>query len=218
MRRGLFVTGTDTGIGKTLASTLLLSALRQSNFNATYFKPVQTGSDDDTTTVAKLSNSKLPPPRYKFPQGISPHWAAALNNEEILLSEIEKSFQTLARESFVITEGAGGILVPLNSKQNIRDLIVALSLPLLLVSSTRLGTINHTLLTIEAARTRDIPILGVILSGPQDEKLIETLEGRGQVKILAQVPPFKINEENISSMAREIFPKPILEIILGASL
>ena len=164
MKRGVFVTGTSTGVGKTFVSALLLSELK--NQGARYFKPVQSGDDSDTETVLRLTG--LDPdharhPIYSFKAPLSPNLAAQKEGAEISIQEILNEWGKL-NSNFWIVEGAGGLLVPLNDHQTMRDLVKSLDLPLVVIASTELGTINHTLLTLEAARNAQIPVLGVILN------------------------------------------------------
>src|SRR5258708_40294328 len=109
--RGVFITGTDTGVGKTITSALLISALRSYEIRSKYFKPVQTGLDDDTTTLISLTETEVVPPVFKFKSPISPHRAASKENGEIILSKIKDRFEE-ELNSFLVVEGAGGLMVP----------------------------------------------------------------------------------------------------------
>lgn len=215
---GVFITGTDTGIGKTITSALLISALKKYFLNIKYFKPVQTGSDDDTETVAGLTEVKCLPPVYKFKAPISPHRAALLEHKKIELKKIKSSLTaSVVKNDFFVVEGAGGLMVPLNDKEITRDLIKLLELPVVIVASTRLGTINHTLLTLECARAKNLSVLGVILVGEEDKGLAETLSRYGDTKILGQIPNLKISSDEIRARGPQFFSKDILEL-MGCSL
>ena len=213
--RGVFVTGTDTGVGKTITSALLISALKKSGLPAKYFKPIQTGLDDDTETLKSLTESQCLETVYKFRDPISPNRAAALANVVIELQKIKSAIPSGGKDFFVV-EGAGGLMVPLNKHENIRDLIKLLDLPLVIVASTRLGTINHTLLTLECARIKNISIKGVILVGPEDPGLKETIEGLGDIPILTEIPTLNISPKEIQSQGAKLFSERNLFQIFGA--
>ena len=165
-RRGVFVTGTDTGIGKTFVAACLVRA-----WNAAYWKPVQTGIDDDpggdSATVHRLVDRQDGPvyaPRYALGAPLSPAAAAALEAVRITLDDFEPPPDGRP----LVVEGAGGVLVPLTHEHLLIDLIARLGLPVVVVARSTLGTINHTLLTLEALRARRLPVAGVILNGPPD--------------------------------------------------
>lgn len=190
MKLGLFVSGTDTGVGKTIVSSLMLSALKSLAVRTGYFKPIQTGTDLDTPRVAELTEiplSKFPNPVYSLAMPAAPSRAASAEGIQIQLDLILKAWNELDDRAWVV-EGAGGLLVPLNQKQTIRDLIQILGLRLLLVASTRLGTLNHTLLTIEAARTRGIEVRGIVLVGDEDPGLEKALSSWTEIPILTRIP------------------------------
>lgn len=212
-KRGIFVSGTDTGIGKTLVSSLLLAGLRAHQGEGNYFKPVQTGSDLDRDTVSQLNEVLLegfPRPVYQFPEPISPHRAAALHDVEIRFDLISDSWRKLPPGHWIV-EGAGGLLVPLNKTQLMRDLIAELQLPLLLVTSTRLGTLNHTLMSVEAARTRGLALKGLVLLGQKDPGLKEHLEFYTGLSVVAEVPYWQeISPQTIQSEGPKIFHSDLL--------
>ena len=190
MKLGIFVTGTNTGIGKTIVSSLLVSSLKHHSIKTGYFKPIQTGIDCDTPTVSELTGiplSKLPEPAYSFSEPIDPFRASRLQDKQVQLDYIEQKWKELDNRAWVV-EGAGGLLVPLNSRHTTRDLICALELKILVVASTRLGTINHTLLTIEAARSWGISIAGIVLVGEEDASLATLLTDFSRVPVLTRVP------------------------------
>ena len=170
--KGLFITGTDTGVGKTALSALLLAELRRRNINATPIKPVQTGCEgnvpdlDYSLSMAAMevdaeTYANMAP--YTFEPACSPHLAAEMAGTEIDIAEMVIAARTLASEyEFVIAEGAGGIMVPLNRRETTLDLMQALKLPILIAARPGLGTINHTLLTIRALRSDGLEIAGVV--------------------------------------------------------
>ena len=202
--RGVFVTGTDTDVGKTVVAACLTAA-----WGASYWKPVQTGlaSDPgDTATVARLTG--LPPehviePAYAFQAPLSPHAAAEMEQALVSLEDIR--LPAVARP--LVIEGAGGVLVPLNEQSVMADLIRQLSLPAILVARTMLGTINHTLLSLEALRARDIEVAGVILSGAENAGNRRAIAQFGRVRVLAEVPRLpRVDRETIADVAARIPP------------
>ncbi len=202
---GLFITGTDTDIGKTALSALLLAELRRRGVNAAPMKPAQTGCEngvpdlDYALSMASMSVSeetyKTMSP-YTFEPACSPHLAAERAGAEIEMAEIVTAARTLASEyEFVIAEGAGGIMVPLNRRETMLDLMHALKLPVVLTARPGLGSINHTLLSIRALRSESLDIAGVVFvatipaeSGFIEEDNITTIEHFGKVPILGTIP------------------------------
>jgi dethiobiotin synthetase len=181
-----FVTGTDTNVGKTVVSAMLTLGL-----GATYWKPVQSGLEPNTDTeyvrqVTGLDDSHFLPERFRLTQPLSPHAAAVIDEVQIHLSD----FQLPATaKSHLIVEGAGGIMVPLNERHFMLDLIKHLDLPVCLVARSTLGTINHTLLSIAQLRRADIPIFGVILNGAKNPSNKAAIAHYGQVPILGELEP-----------------------------
>jgi len=192
--RGFFVTGTDTGVGKTVVAAALVVHLRPAGA-VRYWKPVQTGieQDDDTATMAWLagcSAAELLTSGVRLPRPLSPHLAARLNGTAIELGPLEDTFNEAAQTSHVVVEGAGGALVPLNGVQLMTDLMSRLDLPVVIAARSTLGTINHTLLTIEALQRRSIYVAGVVMVGPPDRDNREAIEQYGAVPVLAEMPLF----------------------------
>ena len=211
---GVFVTGTDTDVGKTLACAALCLA-----WGAAYWKPVQTGAaagDDDTARVAHLAG--LPPSRVFAPGRVfrdpsSPERAAALEGGEVTVEDLLPLLPT-ARP--LVVEGAGGVLVPLNARQKMLDLMQRLGFPVLIVARSTLGTINHTLLTLEALRARQVPILGVILSGPISAPNREAIERHGGVRVLAEFDLLpQLTPQSVSGLAAQL---PTLESLWPESV
>ena len=176
----VFVTGTDTNIGKTIVCSWL--ALHTDH---AYFKPIQCGThpSTDSQTVKKMAGQGVFKETFCFNKPLSPHLASVLENVEIDINTIK-----LPNTNNLIVEGAGGLLVPINKTTLVIDLISFLSLPVILVTRPSLGTINHTLLSIEALRLRKIPLLGVIMNNGIDQNNIEAIEFYGRVKVLACLP------------------------------
>lgn len=173
--RGIFVTGTDTGVGKSIVTGLLAKYLREKGCKVVTQKWVQTGSrfSADINRHLKISGisqgsiseylDDICPYRFKLPA--SPHLAARVQKKEINISQIKKSFKFLSsRFDFVIVEGTGGALVPVNAKHLVIDIARQLGLPVLIVAQNKLGAINHTLMTVEVLRQRKMRILGVLFN------------------------------------------------------
>jgi dethiobiotin synthetase len=171
---GLFVTGTDTGVGKTIATAVLAAALREQGVNAGVMKPVETGIGERTRSDAEWLMSVAPsddPPSivapYRLRTSAAPLVAAAAEHIAIDLNHILSAFEALAaRHECLLIEGVGGAMVPLAADILVVDLIHYLRLPVLIVARSGLGSINHTLLTVECLQRRGIPILGVLFNNP----------------------------------------------------
>lgn len=184
-QQGLFITGTDTNVGKTVVAACLVRALA-----ADYWKPVQSGLviSDDTTTVIRLagvSADRVHPSVYRLQAPLSPHEAARREGIRIALDR----FRLPRSARPVVVEGAGGVLAPLNDCYLMIDLIARLGLPVVLVVRSSLGTINHSLLSLAALRGRGLWVLGIIMNGPPDQTNRVALEkySRIPVKELPQV-------------------------------
>ncbi len=161
----IIVAGIGTEIGKTVVSAVLVEALQ-----ADYWKPIQSGGldDSDTDAVKRLIHnpvSRFHPEAYRFTQPMSPHAAAAIDNVTIDLDRINVPETANA----LVIELAGGLMVPLNDHKLNIDLVEELGLPVVLVSKNYLGSINHTLLSVDACKRRNIPLVGVLFNGPTVE-------------------------------------------------
>jgi dethiobiotin synthase len=187
MSRGVFVTGTDTGVGKTVLSAALLLRFPGSR----YWKPIQTGPDDDTGEVLRLSEA---PRQAAYHHGVrlmdpvSPHLAAQRARTRIDPGFHAASVKDLDEKWIV--EGAGGALVPVNESDLMIHFVERLGLPVLIATRTTLGTINHTLLTIEALRTRRLAIAGVVMIGEPNADNRAAIEHYGAVTVLGEMPVF----------------------------
>jgi dethiobiotin synthase len=180
--RGVFVTGTDTGVGKTVLSAALMLQYP----DATYWKPIQTGSDDDTAEVRRLSGGRVIDQGVRLPDPVSPHLAAQRAGVVIDLDAL----QSRDSNGAVVVEGAGGVLVPVNESQVVADFMVKLGLPIVVAARSTLGTINHTLLTIEALRARSLTVAGVVMIGDRNADNRSAIEHYGKVSVLAEMPRF----------------------------
>ena len=200
----VFITGTDTGIGKTLLSAMLLAGLR-----GKYWKPVQSGLEDITDTEwvkekTGLDESHFFPETYRLRQPLSPHASAKEDGVRIELNNFEIP-ETEDGETLII-EGAGGIMVPLNEKELMIDLIKKCNAPVLIVARSGLGTINHALLSVNQLRTEGIEIVGVVMNGPGNSSNRDAIEAFGNVKVIAEIEEIKdINPEGLKKCFREYF-------------
>lgn len=189
---GFFVTGTDTDVGKTIASAVLLASLRARR-DVLYWKPVQTGveTDSDTDTVRELADcgdEEIHEKGIRLEKPLSPHLSARLAGTRIGISDIKKDVPETKR--LVVAEGAGGVLVPLNESEMMIDLISDLSLPAIVISRSGLGTINHTCLTLEALRQRSIDVAGVVMVGDYNVENKKAIEQYGGADVIAEIPLF----------------------------
>ncbi|MDQ3323539.1 MAG: dethiobiotin synthase [Acidobacteriota bacterium] len=206
---GIFVTGTDTNVGKTVVSAALTCAFRAKE-NICYWKPIQTGieADNDTKTVRRLADcddEEIFDKGFRLEKPLSPHLSARLAKVEISIEKILDLLPKEKNEKFWIVEGAGGALVPLNENELMIDLMKALDLSVFVVARSGLGTINHTLLTVEALRNRDLKIFGVVMNGKPNEENRKAIEHFGQVKVSAEMPRFEeLTNENLSAWSSKI--------------
>ncbi|MDP8290089.1 MAG: dethiobiotin synthase [Candidatus Susulua stagnicola] len=225
--KGIFVTGTDTGIGKTIVTGLLAKFLDNQGYKVITQKWVETGTigfSKDVSSHLKLLGKRkqelksyfddMSPYTFKFPS--SPHLGSSLEKKRISIEKIKSSFKSLAKAfDFVIVEGAGGVLVPLNKKKLLIDVAKELNLSALVVVNNKLGAINHTLLALEALKARKIKIIGVVFNNLGDKtnniilkdnpKIIKAISG---VKSLGSLPWVK--DENLLDKSFKRIGKKIL--------
>jgi dethiobiotin synthetase len=183
---GFFVTGTDTGVGKTVLSALLVAAL-----DGIYWKPVQTGAIEGTDrnsvrSWAACPDERLLLERYYFDRPVSPHLAAREGGIRIALDAFELP-APVANHPHIV-EGAGGVMVPLNEKDLMLDLMRHLGLPVVVASRTTLGTINHTLLTLAALRGAHLNVNGVVLIGKENVENRGAIETYGNARVIGHIP------------------------------
>ena len=208
--RGLFVTGTDTGIGKTVVSAALMAGAGP---GVCYFKPVQTGDDDDTRTVERLSQAPVIEPAYRLPLPASPHHAAEEAGASIHIETILDTIRP--HDHRWVVEGAGGLMVPLSRQQLTPDLIRALNLPVLVVSSTRLGTINHTLLTLHQLDRLGLPILGTGLIGDDDPSATSGIGSHHPAPIIARLPYLdRVDPASVAGWGERLHRAPRIQEVL----
>ena len=204
--RGLFVTGTDTGVGKTILSAALVAAMAAAGEKVRAYKPVLTGLEENPAPrgagepsgawprdhellarMAGMTAKEVAPLRYA--PAVSPHLAAAMAGERIEAAGLIEHARALAREGTLIVEGVGGLLVPLGEEYTVRELAAELALPLLIAARPGLGTINHTLLTLQAARAAGLEVRAVVLTpwpgepSAMERSNRETLARMGEVDV-----------------------------------
>jgi len=184
MSKGYIVSGTDTGIGKTTVAAMLLLAL-----DAFYWKPLQSGTQDGTDRervqeLTHLPADRLLPERYVLSQPLSPHRAAELDGIEIKAEALVLP----AFDRTLVIEGAGGLMVPVTRNKLQIDVFADWSLPIILCARTALGTINHTLLSIEALRGRHMRLHGLIFVGDDNPDNMRTIADFSGARILGHVP------------------------------
>jgi dethiobiotin synthase len=201
----IFITGTDTGVGKTIVSAILTAGLE-----ATYWKPIQCGLRERTDSeivrdATGLSEVHFIEETYKLSQPLSPHAAAEHDQVRIDLSHFHIPEEVLA--SNLIVEGAGGVMVPLNENEFMIDLMKRLNMPVILVARSSLGTINHTILSLNALQSHGLEVLGVVMNGPKNLSNKEALEKYGNIRVLAEIEPIDdINTIDMSCFYRKVFP------------
>lgn len=182
MKQAFFITGTDTGIGKTYIACKLIQQYVAQGYKVVGMKPVAAGCDlvngewvnDDVLKLEAASNVKAPRALtnpYSFKQAIAPHLAAELAGTEMTIAVMQHAFEELSKlADIVIIEGAGGFLVPINYQKTLADFVKAINIPIVLVVGIKLGCINHTMLTIEAIKARNCELHGWI-ANPIDPQM-----------------------------------------------
>jgi len=211
---GLFVTGTDTGVGKTVVTGGIVAALRARGHDVGVSKPLQSGAlADDPAGDAMLLREWTGVPEtaaeiapYSFAAALAPSIAAELEGRSVTLADAVAAVDTVAAShDAVVVEGAGGLIVPLGRDWTVADLAVALSLPVLVVARAGLGTVNHSTLTIRAIRSYGLVPLGVVLNGTQDEsseRNAQLIEQLAEVLVLGQTP-FVDGELDVRKLVEE---------------
>jgi dethiobiotin synthetase len=203
----LFITGISTDVGKTIASAIIVEALQ-----ADYWKPIQAGdlNHSDTHKVQSLvsnSQSHFHSNSYALQTPASPHLAAAIDGLTIAMNQIQEP----KTNNHLVVEGAGGILVPLNETQSVVDLIQP-DYKVIVVSRHYLGSINHTLLTIEALKNRQIQVAGIIFSGDENTSSESIILSRTGVPFLGRIAQEPYFDTNVISEYAELFRENLLKI------
>ena len=194
MSGDLFVTGTDTNVGKTVLSAMLVAAL-----DGIYWKPIQTGVRDGTDRDAVMRWAEVPEDRtvpecYRFDPPVSPHLAAEADGATIDLSRIRRPSEVGGRP--LIVEGAGGVCVPVNDSQFVLDLICQLGLPVVVAARTAIGTINHTTLTVHELRRAGATVKGVVMIGDENKDNERSIEQFAAVPVIGRIPLLRRIDRN----------------------
>lgn len=201
--KGFFITGTDTGVGKTWVTTRLLEKLRAAGVDAVGMKPVECGGREDSLAIfeasggaaAGLTLDRVNP--IFLPEPLAP--AAATTPPEIDFAEIRAACDhLLSRHDLVLVEGAGGWLVPLDHERTMADLARTLDLPVLLVAANRLGVLNHTLLTVAAIRESGLACPGIYLNAPDAAPDSSTATNRGVLRKC--LPDIAVHQDDLDGM------------------
>ncbi|MDI6751853.1 MAG: dethiobiotin synthase [bacterium] len=207
MNQQIFVTGTDTGAGKTVVCGLLARFLIEKGKNVVVQKWIETGDSSDIKEHQILSGIEhfqhgkhiLP---YKFKYPASPHLASAMEKRRVRREKIRKSFLFLrAKFDVVIVEGTGGLLVPFNRKGLLIDIVKGLGLSVLIVAKNKLGAINHTLLTLEALKARNMEVLGIVFNDEKEEEAIlsdnpKIIKALSKIMVFGRIP-YQKNRNNL---------------------
>lgn len=209
MRKGIFVSGIGTEVGKTVVAALLTQALK-----ADYWKPIQSGdlSMSDSMKVRALvqqSEGRFHPETFRLNTPASPHYSAQLDGVQIKLSD----FSLPQTNNFLVAEGAGGLLVPLNESETMLDLIKYLGLPVVLVAQNYLGSINHSLLSLECLKHHKIPLAGLIFNGPTAESSTSIIEKMSGQKALFHLPQLAQVDQMTLTRCAERFKPSILRLL-----
>lgn len=173
----IFITGTDTDVGKTIISSWICI-----HSNKNYWKPIQTGSEADSNIIRSFSpTTQIIPETYKLEKPFSPYDSANFEHKTIDISKFHKTTNT-------VIEGAGGVLVPIAENFYMSDLIKLTDSQAIVVAKSKLGFLNHIFLTLESLRARQIHIIGIILNGETEGFLVKTIEKFSKTKVLAIIP------------------------------
>lgn len=191
----LFIAGTDTGVGKTLVAAMLVAGMTK----GVYWKPIQCGTEHGTDTQWVRRITGLPMDRFFreahcLPHPLSPHAAARKAGIRIGLNDFNPPPDP---EGSLVVEGTGGVMVPINEKYMMLDLMKKLSLPVLLVARSILGTINHTLLSLEAIRRHHLHVIGVVLNGKRNPSNKQAIEYYGRTRVLLEIDPLGAIDKDI---------------------
>jgi len=206
---GCFITGTDTGVGKTLVTAGLAAALMERHGKRVHlWKPVQTGvrpgdADADSARLQRGSGSPQPAETiatYTLDEPLAPWMAAERAGVKLRFDRLlDEGRRRMAEADILLAEGAGGLLVPITDRETMLDLAAAIGLPLIVVARAGLGTVNHTLLTVSQARHRCVPVAGVILNGYErgaEREVRENarmIEHFGRVRVLGMLPRMPVS-------------------------
>jgi dethiobiotin synthetase len=196
MYKGIFITATDTEVGKTYVSCKIVKAVKKTGINAGVFKPVSTGDRNDAKALIKAAKidetSEIVTPVF-FKNPMSPYGAALVENKAFDMRKIDNIFKYfLNKYEFIVVEGIGGILVPLKRNFFVNDLIKRFNFPVIVVARFGLGTINHTLLTVEKLKRENQKVLGIILSGKKNKDDISVKSNASIIKKMTKLPVLEL--------------------------
>lgn len=217
--KGIFITGTDTDVGKTYISAMIMKSLVKSNINATYFKAALSGADEidnklipgDAKYVCDISG--IDPNydemvSYTFKTAVSPHLASVIEDKEIKLEKIKYDFENLSNKyEFILAEGSGGIVCPIKIDDNecilLEDIIKLLGFEVLVVARSSVGTINHTVLTVKYLEEKNIKIRGIILNEYDKNNIVhadnaKVIEKLTNINIVAFIPKYQNESYDIN--------------------
>ncbi|PJJ79066.1 dethiobiotin synthase [Mucilaginibacter auburnensis] len=200
-KRPLFITGIGTGVGKTIVAAILTESLK-----ADYWKPVQSGDLDNSDTMkvqSLVSNKKtvFHPERYRLTQPYSPHKSADIDGVTINLS----SFKLPQTDNTLIVEGAGGLMVPLNNKDLMVDLIKQLDAEVIMVVQHYLGSINHTLLSLSLLYSKNITIKAIIFNGDTDEYSENVIKAHTKGETIIRIPQLSVFDKSTIAAQKIVF-------------
>mgnify|MGYP001358725147 CR=1 FL=1 len=208
MSQHFILTGIGTEVGKTVASAIVCEAMGWD-----YWKPVQAGdlhhTDSHKVDQWTSENTKILTEAFRLNTPASPHYAANIDGINIQIEDISLP----EHPKTILVEGAGGLMVPLNKDQNYIDLFQRWNKPVILVSRNYLGSINHTLLSVEALKNKGIPIAGILFNGPENPSTEEVIAHQTGTSILGRIPDLEVvNKSTISAIAKQL--KPQLDSLL----
>ncbi len=208
---GIFITGTDTGVGKTFIASGLASCMKEDGIDIGVMKPVATGSLDDVYMLIKASNvsderSEINPIFLEL--AASPLAAKRILKRDISINAIREAFDRLmSKHEYLIVEGIGGMMVPITESYLVIDMIKDLGLPVLIVCRGALGTINHTLLTVHAALTNSIKVAGIVanmVNGYIEENAIDIIKELTDLPLLGKIPYIVANKDEYIGIAKKV--------------
>ena len=238
--RGIFVTATDTGVGKTLVTSALVVCLTRQGIDVGVMKPIETGASQSTKAqsdgmrLRKAAGTRDPITEvspYVFRLPVAPFSAAQAEGKTVRMATILRTFRTLRQKhTFIVVEGVGGIYVPVTQAHNLSDLIYQMRLPVIVVGRSGVGGINHALLTIHALRGQNIPVVALVLNQQrpvrtkiaraQEQSTVNLLRRLAGVPVVGPLPHSPLVNRNwnegLVSLAKTVPIKMLARLVLGA--
>lgn len=215
MSKGIFVTGTGTEVGKTVVACALARMLKNKAMDVGAMKPVSSGSRQDALLLRKAAGTQdllslVNPVHFKNP--MAPYTASWREKKQFSMQKVLRAYAELCRRhSFLIVEGIGGVRVPLTENVELADLILKMRLPAIVISSAKLGTLNHTLLTLEHLQRKKVKVLGIVLNFFDKRNKIDTTNQeffrRRGISVLAAIPFGKKIEKYLEPLTERLFAK-----------